>query len=220
MSSVRIKYQTFEFEGMDIHLKTLRDLQQFHDEAGLAENAGINSAQWPMFGVVWDSGNLLAHLMSDQNIQNKRILEVGCGLALASHVLNHRQADITATDHHHEAGNFLSDNTELNQQAGIPFVCTGWEESDSRLGKFDLIIGSDLLYESNHPAILADFIDNHANPQCEVILIDPGRKQVNRFSKILVSKGFSHSEVRPSQPAYIEKPFKGKILRFHRLAII
>ena len=38
--------------------------------------------------------------MFEFEIAGKRILEVGCGIGLASLVLNHRPGDITATDHH------------------------------------------------------------------------------------------------------------------------
>ena len=97
MSVVRLRYHTIEFGELDIHLRTLRDNQQFSDDEGEAEALGISSAFWPLFGIVWDSGNVLAHLMVEYEIVGLRILEVGCGIALASLVLNHRLADITAT---------------------------------------------------------------------------------------------------------------------------
>ena len=84
-------------------------------------------------------------------IAGKRILEIGCGVGLASLVLNHRGADITATDYHPEANNFLKKNTHLNEDPDISFIRTGWEDlSPNTLGFFDLLIGSDLLYERNN----------------------------------------------------------------------
>ncbi|MBU0482756.1 MAG: histidine kinase [Proteobacteria bacterium] len=216
MSSLRIRYQTMEFAGVDIHVRSLRDRQQFLDEDGAAEKLGISSALWPLFGVVWDSGEVLAHLMFDFEIAGKRILEVGCGMALASLVLNHRLADITATDYHPEAGNFLLENVLLNKGAVIPFVRTGWGDGDSGLGGFDLVIGSDLLYERSHVELLAGFIDRHANPRCEAILVDPGRGHHACFSKKMVSLGYSHSQSKPAHSNYLAKPFKGQILRYSR----
>ncbi|MDE8603082.1 hypothetical protein M3I01_009105 [Marinomonas sp. RSW2] len=55
--------------------------------------------------------------MFKHEVKGLKILEVGCGIELASLVLNHRLADITATDYHPEAGNFLNENTLL-----IPIV--------------------------------------------------------------------------------------------------
>jgi len=217
MTSLRIRYQTMEFGHTDIHLRTLRDNQEFSDDDGVAETLGISSATWPLFGIIWPSGKVLAHLMFDYEIAGKRILEVGCGIALASLLLNHRHADITATDYHPEAGNFLQVNCELNHDKSIPFIRTGWGDEDSGLGRFDLIIGSDLLYERGHAELLAGFINDHAEPHCEVIIIDPGRAHHTHFSRQMVELGYSHSQSRPDNIDYLEKPFpRGKVLRYQR----
>lgn len=216
MSSFRVRYQTIEFGDVDIHLRTLRDNQQFADDDGIAEDLGISSATWPLFGIVWDSGQVLAHLMADYDIKGKRILEVGCGIALTSHLLNQRTADITATDYHPEAEGFLEQNVALNHGRDIPFVRTGWADEESSLGKFDLILGSDLLYEMEHVELLAAFIDQHAETECQVILVDPGRGNHARFSKRMVESGYTHTQSRPETSAYLDKPFRGQVLRYHR----
>lgn len=216
MSSLRVRYHTMEFGDVDIHLRTLRDNQQFSDDEGVAEALGISSASWPLFGIVWPSGEVLAHHMATFEIEGKRILEVGCGIGLSSLVLNERHADITATDYHPEVGNFLQHNTELNQGRDIPFTRTGWADVDSDLGEFDLIIGSDLLYEQEHVELLTAFIERHAHDRCEVVLVDPGRGHHARFSKKMVELGYSHDQQRPDDTDYLTKPFKGQILSYSR----
>jgi len=217
MSLLRVRYQTMEFGDTDIHLRVLRSNQEFSDDHGIAEALGISSATWPLFGIVWPSGQVLAHLMSDFQIEGKRILEVGCGIGLSSLLLNHRHANITATDYHPEAGNFLQENTELNHNADIPYVRTGWGDKDCGLGEFDLIIGSDLLYERGHAEMLSKFINAHARSHCEVIIVDPGRAHYARFSKLMVGLGFSHRQSKPENIDYLAKPFpRGKILHYTR----
>lgn len=216
MPPLRVRYQTIKFENMDIHVRTLRDNQQYCDADGAAEKLGISSATWPFFGLIWDSSLVLAHFMCDFNISGKRILEVGCGIGLSSLLLNNRLADITATDYHPEAGNFLMENTKLNHGKIIPFIRTGWEDENVNLGRFDLIIGSDLLYERNHPAILSGFIEQHVKPACEVILVDPGRGNHAQFSRQMVELGYSQSQSRPGDTAYLVKPFRGRVLRYNR----
>jgi len=201
---------------MDIHVRTLRDNQQFHDPDGVAEQLGISSATWPLFGIVWPSGMVLANHMVGHAIKGLRILEIGCGIGLASLVLNHRHADITATDYHPEAGAFLIENVRINDGCIIPFVRTGWEDAASELGRFDLIIGSDLLYEQAHIALLSDFIDRHAQPHSEVIIVDPGRGNHASFSKRMVALGYSHRQEKPAVLDVLVKPFKGQILTYAR----
>jgi len=216
MSSIRLRYQTIEFGEIDIHVRSLKDALQFSDDDGVAKALGISSATWPLFGVVWASSKVLAHYMLDYDISGKRILEVGCGIGLASLLLNHRQADITATDYHPEVESFLLKNVKLNQGKAIPFVRTGWADERSGLGTFDLIIGSDILYEQEHSALLADFIDRHALSTCDVVIVDPGRGQHARFSKKMVKRGYSHSQHQPENAAYLNQPFKGQILSYSR----
>lgn len=219
MSSLRVSYQTIEFGDVDIHLRTLRDKQQFLDTEGVAEKLGISSAQWSLFGVVWPSSEVLAHLMSDFAINDKRILEIGCGIGLASLVLNQRDADITATDYHPEVENFLEQNVALNKGEAIPFVRTGWADELTELGQFDLILGSDLLYEDEHADLLSRFINQHAKADCEVIIVDPGRGRHARFSKMMVKLGYTHSQSQPVETNYLTNKFKGQILRYKRQTV-
>lgn len=216
MTPLRIRYQTLEFACADIHLRTLRDLQQFDDDAGAAERLGIPRASWPLFGVIWESSEVLAHLMDSYDIAGKRILEVGCGIGLASLVLNSRRADVTATDYHPEAGNFLAENVRLNGGPAIPFVRTGWGDQRPDLGTFDLIVGSDLLYESDNVELLAAFIDQHAAHPCEVLIVDPGRNCQTQFSRRMEQLGYTGSQSKPDNTDYLLNPFDGWVLRYCR----
>ncbi|UTA46892.1 protein N-lysine methyltransferase family protein [Simiduia sp. 21SJ11W-1] len=216
MASPLYRYQTLTIGKLHVHMRTLLDNQQFSDDQGAAEALGISSASWPLFGTLWPSGQVLAQLMQNQDITNKRILEVGCGMALSSHVLNARHADITATDYHPAAEEFLLENTRINAGKPIPFTRTGWGDPVSNLGFFDLIIGSDLLYEAEHVPLLAGFINQHAKPECDVVIIDPGRGNHAKFSKRMVALGFSHSQYAPDTQTYLSAPFKGRVLQYHR----
>ncbi|MCM2681127.1 class I SAM-dependent methyltransferase [Echinimonas agarilytica] len=216
MTNLRLCYQTIEFGKTDIHLCTLRNHQEFYDPQGVAEKLGISSAAWPIFGILWPSSLVLAHHILDYDTNTKRILEVGCGTALSSLLLNRKQADITATDHHPETQHFLDRNTTLNGDCPIPFERTGWADDNDSLGRFDLIIGSDLLYEDEHIELLAEFIGSHSKPQCEVIIVDPGRGRKNKLAKRLIEFGYVLSTSKPTNTDYLNSEFKGHILEFTR----
>ena len=216
MSKFRVRYQTFEIDNFDIHVRSLRDNQQFSDDANIAADLGISSAQWPLFGVVWASGEVLARLMARQDIVGKRILEVGCGIGLASLVLNERAANITATDYHPEVEAFLEINASLNGRQAIPFEQSDWNNLTSELGTFDLIIGSDLLYEAEHISLLSQFIQLHAKPSCDVIMVDPGRGNHAKFSKAMVKLGFIHSQRKLDEEEQRYTDFKGRVLNYSR----
>src|SRR5512135_2114349 len=108
-------------------IRTLRDRRQFSDRDGCAERAGISSASWPIFGIVWPAGLALAEEMSRFPVGGKRILEVGCGIGLPSLVLQQRGADITACDYPPLAEEFLRHNTALNHLAPICYFNAPWQ---------------------------------------------------------------------------------------------
>ncbi|MGY0219038.1 class I SAM-dependent methyltransferase [Endozoicomonadaceae bacterium StTr2] len=217
MDKLRVRYQTIELgDDIDIHLRTLRDRQQYYDHNGIAAKAGISSALWPLFGIVWPSSIVLAHYLLNYPTENKRILEVGCGIGLASLTLNHLQADITATDYHPEAGNFLEVNNQLNGGSPIPFRRIDWNQRHPGLGRFDVIVGSDLLYEDAHISLLANFILRHAHTNSEVIIVDPGRGRSRKFIRQMQQQGYQCQEKPQKSTNYLEQPFKGTLLHFYR----
>lgn len=216
MTNPRLSYQTVEFGKIDIHLCTLRGKQEFHDPEGIAEKLGIGSAIWPLFGIIWPSSLVLAHFINDYETDSKRILEVGCGMALSSLLLNKQGADITATDYHPEVNKFLQRNALLNEDKAIAFERTDWATKNDTLGFYDLIIGSDLLYEDNHIELLANFIEAHAKPTCEVIIVDPGRGRKNKLSSRMIEFGFTSSQQKPTHTDYLDQEFKGYILKYER----
>jgi predicted nicotinamide N-methyase len=190
----QVETTTYHIGAHDYRIRALHDRQQYSDPDGCAERAGISSAAWPMFGVLWPAGLALAEEMSRFSVTGKSILEVGCGLGLPSLVLQQRGADITASDHHPLAEEFLRHNTTLNSLAPIHFFTAPWIELHPGLGRFDLIIGSDLLYERDHASLLAGFLARHANPACQVLLADPGRSNCGRFHAHMLTQGYLRSE--------------------------
>ncbi len=171
-------------------IRSLLDQQQFADPQGLAAAAGISSAQWPLFGLVWPSARILADAMQHMAIDGLRILEVGCGLALASLVLHGRSGNITASDCHPLAGSFLEENLRLNQLPAMEYQVGNWKVTCPELGKFDLIIASDVLYDRELPELLALFIDAHAASPVSVIILDPDRGNRQHFRRAMVNLGF------------------------------
>ena len=154
--------------------------------------------------------------METFDIKGKRILEVGCGVGLTSLMLNSRIADITATDHHPEAEAYLQLNVDLNEGRTIPFVRTGWEQKDASLGEYDLIVGSDVLYQPNHALLLSSFVNRHAKEKCEVIIVDPGRGNAAKFSNAMLASGFMQSKLDAVASVQGSSSYKGRIRRFER----
>lgn len=211
-----VKFETLCLGGLDYRIRSLLDRQQFFDPDGAAERAGISSASWPLFGLVWPSARILAGLAQALPIAGRRVLEIGCGLGLASLVMRRRGADITASDLHPLAAAFMAENLRLNHLQAIDFRTGSWAAGDATLGRFDLIVGSDVLYERDLPGLLAGFIDRHSGPAVEVIIVDPDRGNRPAFNREMARLGYRHEAVPAVGRQECGEPYKGRVLSYRR----
>ncbi len=210
----------------DLEMRSLLDCRQFSDPLGEAERLGISSAAWPIFGLLWPSGAQLAARLALRPVNAaERILELGCGLALASLVGHRRGADVTASDSHPLAGCFLRENLLLNALTPMKYRHGHWGESDPAgaalddpvRGCFELIIGSDVLYERDANGALAGFIARHAAAQSEVWIVDPDRGNRPAFNRLMAAQGFALSELRLDCEATDHcAAYKGRLLSYRR----
>lgn len=215
-SPYEVKFETLLIDNIDFQIRSLKDRQQFDDPDGIAEDMGISSSQWSLFGIVWPSALALTNAMVHFDTDGKRVLEIGCGLAIASITMHQRHVDITASDYHPLVECFLNENVMLNDLPPLPFQTGNWLTENPLLGKFDLIIGSDVLYEQTHPDLLSAFIDRHAQPHVEICIIDPGRGNHNKFNRAMEHLGYECStEYLPAQMIQ-EKSYRGKLLHCDR----
>jgi predicted nicotinamide N-methyase len=211
-----------------LRIRSLLDRNQYFDPAGEAESLGISSATWPIFGLLWPSGSRLAERMALRPVNaDEHILEIGCGLALASLVAHRRGADVTASDCHPLAAGFLLCNLRINGLAPMPYLHGQWGSNAEPAAKdpahtaprqrYDLIMGSDVLYERDAKGDLAHFIASHASPVVEVCIIDPDRGNRSAFSQRMRSLGFSLQEERLDVAATESaQAYKGRMMTYRR----
>jgi predicted nicotinamide N-methyase len=232
MPGYLVKQERIAIAGVDdLVIRSLLDRQQFSDPHGAALRAGISSATWPLFGLLWPSGAQLAARVALRPVTaGERILEIGCGLALASLVAHRRGADVTASDNHPLTAGFLAENLRLNGLAPMKYRHGDWAAdplepvgpADPPLpgavrGSFDFMIGSDLLYERDANGDLASFIGRHCAPSCEVWIVDPDRGNRSAFSRRMASAGFALREERLDMPAVLDAAaYKGRLLVYSR----
>ena len=84
-------------------------------------------------------------------------------------------------------------------------------------GQFDLIMGSDVLYERDARASLASFLDRHAGQGAQIWIVDPNRGNRSTFHKQMAVHRFEVVEERLDHPALEDRPaYKGRLLIYQR----
>jgi predicted nicotinamide N-methyase len=216
----------------DVSICSLLDRNQFFDPVDEALGLGISSATWPIFGLLWPSGAQLAARIALRPVDaNEHILEIGCGLALASIVAHRRGADITASDYHPLAAGFLQRNLRLNKLHPMQYAHGQWgatppltlaravgQTTETTIPRpYDLIIGSDVLYERDSRGDLAVHIAQHAAPVAQVWIVDPDRSNRAAFNQRMAAQGFSLREERLDTAAVnSQAAYKGRLLTYQR----
>ena len=214
----------------DLLIRCLFDRQQYSDPEGAAERLGISSAAWPLFGQLWPSALQLASRVAMRPLRpGERWLEIGCGLALASLVAHRRGVDVTASDKHPLAAQFLAHNLGLNALPAMAYrhgdwalpppsgVLDGARWTGALRGRYDLLLASDVLYERDSGVMLAGFIARHAAAVAEVWVVDPDRGNRPPFQRAMATQGFTmvaerlHTAGTGNLDGY-----KGRLLRFSR----
>ena len=167
----------------------------FHWLEGLGRSADEIERLAPYFGVVWPSALALAEYVSGHlgapKLAGKKVLEIGCGLAVPSLVCATLGADVTVSDGHPDVLRFLERNVLQVGDPDITYITADWTSGTMDVGTFDFIIASDILYEAYHADFFCEVIRRHAGPHTNVVLTDPGRAYIQRFVNGMKLQGWS-----------------------------
>ena len=149
----------------------------------------------PYFGVVWPAARGLCQVLAGMadEIAGRTFLELGCGLALPSLLAARLGARVTASDLHPDVPLFLGRNLEINGLApeAIVYRELDWRTPDGA-HTYDLVVGSDILYEAGHPEPVARALAAHVGPGGRIVLADPGRAHLQACLDGLGALGFVH----------------------------
>lgn len=143
----------------------------------------------PLYGVLWPSAEGLARWLWQEHkeeLKGKKVLEIGCGLALPSLLAARLGADVLAMDNHANFPKVLEENLAANSiDKNIRSLVGSFADPTLHLGEFDFIIGSDILYEPELYLLMEKFIVRHAKPMARVVVADPGRYAAQKFGSSL-----------------------------------
>ena len=137
----------------------------------------VGPVEWaplaPYWTVIWRSGVALARELDGLALNDLRVVELGCGLAVPSIAAARAGAAVLATDACADALTLVARNAHVND-VRIETATVDWAEPDElvRRAPFDLVLAADLLYERASIPLLLSLLPRLAP---EAWLADPGR---------------------------------------------
>jgi predicted nicotinamide N-methyase len=147
------------------------------DWAELRHQEGAEGRSAPYWAIPWASGVMLAEALAARNdLAGRRVLELGCGLAIPSVVAARRGAEVTATDGSSDAVVFAAHNLALNDAVG-EVELADWREGDELVerGPWDVVIAADVLYLRHNVEALLKLLPHLIGERGEAIVADPNR---------------------------------------------
>jgi predicted nicotinamide N-methyase len=186
--------QTLDFGAVSLQLERLKDIEATIDqvfEVLKKENRPeLLEELCPYFGVPWTAAIGLTQFLAKELGALKEdaplLLELGCGLAIPALLAAKQGARSIVTDFHPDVPKFLEKNRALNSIPAqmIRFAELNWTQGPlmPALAEPHWIIGSDILYERQHPEHICRAIIGNINTHTRRLLIaDPARPYLQDF---------------------------------------
>ncbi|MGD9671031.1 MAG: methyltransferase [Hyphomicrobiaceae bacterium] len=163
------------------------------DQDRLLEAADYFDA-FPYGLLLWDAAVVLADALADMgSLEGRRVLELGAGAGLTGLAARHLGGSVVQTDHAPEALELGRRNALLNDIQGITQTLADWTQWDVP-ERFDLIVGSDILYDGSAHAPIARVLDASLADGGMAMLTDPGRTATPFFVRDMRGAGWSVSQ--------------------------
>jgi predicted nicotinamide N-methyase len=151
----------------------------------------------PYWSVLWRSGIALAGELDREQLRGKRLVELGCGLAVPSIAAARAGAHVLATDADPEAVELVARNAGLNglevEHAVADWTSDAAAEELAARGPFDLVLAADVLYERPTVARMLSLLPRLAPAAW---LADPSRPTAMVFLEQARERGWTVDSAR------------------------
>lgn len=205
MRPVHINYKTNiqqrRFDHKLFIFETIRNLDEAIDQIceAMSETQKLDPFAEdlsPYFGVLWPAAEGLAQYLYDhpELVKKKSVLELGCGLGFPAMMATHLGGKVLATDFHPDVETFFLRNCR-HSVIECDYKRFNWRESEEQIGLFDVVMGSDILYESKHAKEVALGLVRFVKKGGIVLLADPGRAYLQNFVSAMNELGYKEELV-------------------------
>lgn len=143
----------------------------------------------PYWADLWPSARQLAATLLGESGVGRTLLELGCGLGLDTMAALDAGFEVTATDYYEDALHVARANAMRNVGREPNVRLVDWRHWPDDLGRFDVVMAADVIYEVEYATLVAQSIARALAPQGQAIIADPGRMALGAFFEGLPAAG-------------------------------
>lgn len=170
-----VREEPFAHRGFSVRVLLPRAADALIDEAEFDADERL-----PYWADLWPSARGLARHLLDRPPRERRVLELGCGVALPSLALRSLGADPLATDYYGDALRFAEVNAARNGLAPLRTLLLDWRHPPPG-EQWDLVVAADVVYEQRNAQALAALLPTVLADGGRMLLADPGRVYFAEF---------------------------------------
>jgi predicted nicotinamide N-methyase len=135
----------------------------------------------PYWAELWPASTILANFVARDPRPRGTLIELGAGVGLVSIAAALAGHKVTATDYYEDALAFARANSFRNLGYEIETALVDWRAVSPELKRFEVVLASDVLYESRYAPLVAGVIDRCLADHGVGYVADPGRVAANAF---------------------------------------
>jgi predicted nicotinamide N-methyase len=180
-----MKEERIMVAGHELSIARPDDPESLIDESRFEDDEFL-----PYWAELWPSGAALAEYVGKLELAGKRVLELGCGLALPSFAAALAGAEVMATDWSPEAIALVLTNAATNG-IRVETVVLDWGSMATDVGRFELVLAADVLYEARNALPLLALLEETIATSGEALVADPGRRHAAAFFVSARATGWS-----------------------------
>jgi predicted nicotinamide N-methyase len=160
-------------------------------DALIDEEAFRRDERIPYWANVWESAVVLAEELVLMEGNGRRLLELGCGLGLPAIAAARHGFKVTASDYEEDALEGVRYNAARNAAAALAVRLIDWRQPPDDLGRFELVVAADVLYEKHHAVALAGMLARTLADGGVALVADPGRARAVEFEPACRAAGLA-----------------------------
>jgi predicted nicotinamide N-methyase len=141
----------------------------------ISEDDFAHDERLPYWADLWPSAIVLARAVAALDGRNRTAIELGAGLGLPSLAAMDAGFAVTATDYYADALLFARRNAAGALGRDLATALVDWRAMPDDLGRFDLVLAADVLYERPYAPLVARAVLGLLAPNGVAWIADPGR---------------------------------------------
>lgn len=168
-----------EASGVRVRLRKPRSAESLINDDEFSTDERL-----PYWADIWPSSRALAGYVRGLQGERQSLLELGCGVGLVSVTALRAGFDVLATDYYRDALEVTRLNSSRLVGDGEARLSTrevDWRALPTDLGRFDVVVAADVLYEQDYAELVSNAIRRTLKPGGLALVSDPGRAGLEPF---------------------------------------